>query len=81
MLRIGDDSRCTYGFGVLEAWQLWRCLSTGSSMASAQRYGLGAASSHLQCVSFAIFPFRGWRCADHAFEQRATPNSPDVNYR
>ena len=59
MLRTGDDSRCTHGFDVLVAWQLWRCLSTRSSAASAQRYGLGAASSHLQRVSFAIPSFRG----------------------
>ena len=69
-----------YGF-------LWRCLSTGSSSASAQRYDLGAASSHLQRVSFALPPFRGWCCAEgssckhHALEQRATPNSPDEVYR
>ena len=59
MLRIGDDSRCTHGFGVLVAWRLWRYLSTGSSAASAQRHGLGAASSHLQRVNIAIPPFRG----------------------
>ena len=83
MLRISEDSRCTHGFDVLVAWQLRRCLSTGSSAASAQRYGLGSSSSHLQRVSFAIRPFRGWRCAEassfkhHALEQRTTPNSPD----
>ena len=60
VLRICDDSRCTHGFVVLVAWQLWRCLSTGSSAASARRCGLGAASSHLQRVSFAIPPVRGW---------------------
>ena len=42
--------------------------------------------SHLQCGSFAIAPFRRWRCAEastckqHAVEQRATPNSPDEVY-
>ena len=40
VLRIGDDSRCTHGLDVLVAWHPWRCLSTGFSAASAQRYGL-----------------------------------------
>ena len=62
--RIRDDSHCTHGFDVLVAWLLWRCLSTGSSAVNAQRQGVGAASSHLRCVSFALAPFGGWRCAE-----------------
>ena len=61
-------------------------VSARSSAANAQRHGLGGASAHLQCVSFAIAPIRGWRCAEassckhDALEQRTTPNSPDEIY-